>query len=86
MKLALYFPGIEVTEDQLDKIADVYNGKQGSGERAKRDLAKEYIWKNGEGWALALADDWGELPAAEVIEAEEETEEAAADEDEDVLI
>lgn len=47
---------IEVTEEQREQLARVLDGKGARKRRATRAEFKDFIWAEGQDWAIALAD------------------------------
>ena len=51
---------VEVSQEQLVRIADVLDGKQ-SKRAATRKEARAFVWECGEDWPVLLTDRWNEL-------------------------
>lgn len=50
---------VEVSDEQLVRIADVIDGKQ-SKRKATRKEAREFVWECGQDWPIFLSDRWAE--------------------------
>lgn len=51
---------VEITDEQRNQMAKVIDGAP-TKRWATRDEMKEFIWANGEGWEIALSDQYRDL-------------------------